>query len=119
MSQVKLMNSENEEMTPMVRAERAKPIVTGKSQKEEHDELVRTLDRMIAISRSAHYQRGGSRRAMEYDPPSLVDEVVQIHCTPIGVETSMPPTGWDALAQDWQRVGSYMRSVMPSVVKPD
>ena len=99
---MKLMNRENEEMTPIVRAERAKPVVTGKSQKEEHDELVRILDRMIAISRSARYQRGGSRRVMEYDPPSLVDEMILIHCTPMGVETSMPPTGWDALAQDWR-----------------
>lgn len=103
----------------MLRAERAKPVVSGKSQEEEHDELVRTLDRMIAISRSPHYQRGGSGEATESDPPSLVDEMIAIHCTPMGVEPSMPPTGWDALAQDWQRVGSYMRSVMPSVVKPD
>lgn len=106
-------------MTPVLHPERANAVASAELQKEEHDDLVQILDRMIAISRSLRHQRGVSHRTMECDPPSLVDEMILIHCTPLGVETSMPPTGWDALAQDWERVGSYMRSVMPSVVNPD
>lgn len=113
------MSGENDEMTPMISTERTNSVASGESPKKAHDELVRILDRMIAISRSPHYQRSESRRTMEYDPPSIVDEMILIHCTPMEVEASMPPTGWDALAQDWERVGSYMRSVMPSEVNPD
>ncbi len=31
----------------------------------------------------------------------------------MGVDTTLPPAGWEALAQDWERIGSYMRNVMP------
>lgn len=67
MSQAKLMSGENDEIS----TERVNAVASAEIQKEEHDDLVQILDRMIAISRN---QRGVSRRTMEYDPPSIVDE---------------------------------------------
>ena len=113
------MNRENVEMTPKLRDQNADISGRAESQAEEYDESIRILDRMIAISRSPYYHRSGLSRSMEYDAPSLVDEMIQIHCTPLGVETTIPPAGWDALAQDWQRIGDYLRSVMPSEVNLD
>lgn len=68
------MSGENDEMTPMISTERVNAVASAEIQKEEHDDLVQILDRMIAISRSLRNQRGVSRRTMEYDPPRIVDE---------------------------------------------
>ena len=113
------MNREKSEMTPKLRNQKADTSASAEAQVEVYDESIQILDRMIAVSRSPYYNRGGSSRGMEYDAPSLVDEMILIHCTPMGVEMAMPPAGWDALAQDWQRIGDYMRSVMPSEVNLD
>lgn len=85
---------------------------------QEHDEAIRVLDRMIAIALWSSENRDfAPSHSEDLHAPSLVDEMIGIHCTPTGVDTTLPPSGWEALAQDWERVGSYMRSVMPCFSK--
>ena len=80
----------------------------------EHDESIRVLDTMIAhlqwLSGNPNFAPSPTR---DLHSPSLADELIDIHCTPMGVDATLPPAGWEALARDWERVGSYMRSVMP------
>ncbi|MDE0101713.1 MAG: hypothetical protein OXN89_04980 [Bryobacterales bacterium] len=84
----------------------------------EHDERIRVLDRMIAVlQRSSENQDFALSPTNDLHSPKLADELIGIHCTPMGVDTSLPPVGWEALAHDWERVGSYMRSVMPCFSK--
>ena len=94
-----------------VGADRTRHATPGVS---EHDDSIRVLDRMIAhlqwLSGKRNFPPGPTR---DLNSPSLADELTDIHCTPMGVDTTLPPAGWEALARDWERVGSYMRSVIP------
>lgn len=80
----------------------------------EHDESIRVLYSMIALVQGLSENREfASSPKNDLHLPSLADELIDIHCTPMGVDTTLPPAGRQALAQDWGRIGSYMRSVMP------
>ena len=85
---------------------------------KELEAQIRMLDLMIeAAWRSSFNSFVICGPASQVQAPSLIDEVIDIHCTPMGVDTDLPPAGWDALARDWERVGSYVRTVMPYFAK--
>lgn len=46
------------------------------------------------------------------NPPSLLDEMVNIHCTPWGVEPRIGPDWVDGVARAWVNVGKYLRNAM-------
>lgn len=46
------------------------------------------------------------------NPPSLLDEMVNIHCTPWGVEPRIGTDWTDGIARAWANVGNYLRSAM-------
>ena len=41
---------------------------------------------------------------------SLLDEIIDLHCTPMGV--SIPGDVGHGVARNWNRVGSYLRRMM-------
>lgn len=45
----------------------------------------------------------------------FLSELVNINCTPMGVEMETVPTGAAGLAEDWRRVGGYLRRAMDSI----
>ena len=49
---------------------------------------------------------------------SILDELIDIHCTPWGVEVREPSFGWHELADDWARVGGYIRNAMAGMAPP-
>ena len=46
------------------------------------------------------------------NPPSLLDEMVNIHCTPWGVEPRIGQDWADGVARAWANVGRYLRNAM-------
>ena len=59
---------------------------------------------------------GGTTYSDEKLPSSLMETVYWL---PFSAVIAMPPVGWDAHVQDWQRICGYMRSVIPSEVNLD
>ncbi len=79
----------------------------------DYEEDVRLLDSIIASWQSLDDGADDFYREVEAElHTSLLDEMIAINCTPMGVSTELHSPKWRGLAQDWKRVGSYMREVM-------
>lgn len=53
-----------------------------------------------------------------FDDPiesTFLSELVEINCTPMGVEMERVPMGAVGLMEDWHRVGGYLRRAMDNV----
>lgn len=84
-----------------------------KRQQEDNQRAIKHLREVVEVAEKASYGFIDHRNAAPaHEDRSILDELIDIHCTPWGVEVREPSFGWHELADDWARVGSYIRNAM-------
>ena len=86
---------------------------------EKVQETIRLLRKIVEAGEETSYGFLAPKRVTPaFMDRSILDELIDIHCTPWGVEVREPSFGWHELANDWSRVGGYIRNAMAELTPP-